>query len=81
MQLNNLSGVALAIVILVFVVAIGATMLGTLKGTQTASSMEANITDAGLGALEVFGDWFEIIVIVVVLAVILGLFAMYQMRA
>ncbi len=71
--LNDLRVAALAIVVLVIIVSIGATVLGEVRDTQTAGEYDYNITDLGLQALDTFGDWFDIIVIVIIAAVVIGL--------
>ena len=69
----DLSRSALAVVILVVVVAIGAQLLSTVRSTQTANTVEYNVTNKGLTALSTYGDWFTIIVIVVIASVVIVL--------
>lgn len=78
---SGLQGSALAIVVLVITVAIGATVLSEVRDTQTAAATDYNVTSAGLDALGTYGDWFEIIVIVIIAVVIIGLLVRSFARA
>ncbi len=73
LSLGDLRSGALAMVVLVIVIAVGAQILGSIQTTQTAGTAEHNTTTAGLAALETFGDWFGIIVLVIVAAVVLSI--------
>ena len=73
LTLSNLQGAALAMVVLVIVIAVGAQILGTIRDTQTANTVERNTTEAGLDAMAEFGDWFTIIVLVLIAVVIIAL--------
>ena len=78
--LGGLSNSAIAVLLLVLVVAVGATVLQTIRGTQTAGNYDFNITTQGLSSLTTYGNFFSTIVVVVVFAVIIGLFAYFTMR-
>ncbi len=78
--LGGLSNSAIAVLLLILVVAVGATVLQTIRGTQTADAHDYNITTAGLTALGTYSDFFSVIVVVVVFAVIIGLFAFFTLR-
>jgi hypothetical protein len=78
--LGGLSNSAIAVIMLVLVVAVGATILQTIRGTQTAANYDYNVTTQGLSALGTYGNFFSVIVVVVVFAVIIGLFAFFTMR-
>ena len=65
-SLNQMLPVALVIGVAIIGIAIVAQILGTIKGTQTVFSDEYNITSSGLTALMQWGDWFSIIIIVVI---------------
>ena len=78
--LGGLSNSAIAVLLLILVVAVGATVLQTIQGTQTTDAADYNITGQGLSALSTYGDFFSVIVVVVVFAVIIGLFAFFSMR-
>lgn len=70
---SGLQGAAIAIVVLVVIVAVGAQILGQLRDTQTADTVEFNTTTLGLDAMAEFGNWFVIIVLVVIAVVIITL--------
>jgi len=78
--LGGLSNAAIAVILLVLVVTVGATVLQTVRGTQTAGNADFNITNDGLNSLGTFSDFFSVIVVVVVFAVIIGLFAFLTLR-
>ena len=64
---------ALAVVVLVIIVAVGAQILGQIRTTQTVNTTEYNVTNKGLDAMKTYGDWFTIIVIIIVAVVIIVL--------
>jgi len=68
--LSTIGPVALTLVIAIFVVSMGATILGKLKDTQTSGTAEYNITDKGITGLGQFGDWWTVIVLAVILGII-----------
>ena len=72
MQLD-LSQMAISIVVLGIVVAVGATILINVRDTNTAGTTAYNVSDKAAVGLGEYGNWFKIIVIVGVAAVILGL--------
>jgi hypothetical protein len=78
--LGGLSNSAIAVIMLVLVVAVGATVLQTVRDTQTENDSDYNISDTGLDAMSTYADFFNVIVVVVVFAVIIGLFALFTMR-
>jgi hypothetical protein len=66
---------ALELVVLVFIIALGAILLGTSSGLGkglTANSYEANITTAGLTALNSYSNYFGVIVISIIFVAIIG---------
>ena len=71
--LSELPTTALYIIVLVVVVAVGATLLQQIRTTQTAGAYDYNVSSKGLDALVQYSNWFVIIVIIVVMAVIIGL--------
>jgi len=73
LTLSALQGAGLAMVVLVIIIAVGAQILGTIRDTQTSGSYEYNTTTAGLDAMEEFGNWFTIIVLVLIAVVIIAL--------
>lgn len=78
--LGGLSNSAIAVILLVIVVAVGATILQQVRSTQTAANADYNITSQGLAALITYSNFFSVIVVVVVFAVIIGLFAFFTLR-
>lgn len=72
-NVSGLQGAAIAIVVLVVIVAVGAQILGQLRDTQTVNTTEHNTTTLGLDAMAEFGNWFVIIVLVVIAVVIITL--------
>lgn len=78
--LGGLSSSAIAVLVLILVVAVGATVLQTIRGTQTENASDYNVTTAGLTSLVTYSDFFSVIVVIVVFAVIIGLFAFFTLR-
>ena len=75
-QAVDLTDLAIGIVVLGIVVSIGATVLIGVRDTNTVNDVSYNLAnDAALGLAE-YGDWFDIIVIVGIAAVILALIFM-----
>lgn len=69
----DLTDLAIGIVVLGIVVSVGATILINVRDTNTADGVAYNLAnDAAVGLAE-YGNWFKIIVIVGVAAVILSL--------
>lgn len=73
--LNTLASAAIGVLVFIIVVAIGATILSQIQGTQTNASLAFNTTQQGISGLSLFGSFTSIIVLVVIAAVILGLIA------
>lgn len=75
MVFQLLKSSALELVVLTFIIALGAILLGTSSGLGkglTANSYEANITSAGLGALNTYSTYFGVIVISIIFVAIIG---------
>jgi hypothetical protein len=70
---QDLSGMAISIVILGIVCAVGATVLINVRDTNTAGTAAYNLSDKAAIGLGEYGNWFKIIIIVSIAAVILGL--------
>ena len=62
----------IGLVILVVALVVGGKILSQVQDTQTAGSVEANISAQGLSALADFGDWLPIIVVILVAGFIIG---------
>lgn len=73
MQVSSLQGFAIGIGILVLIVAIMAQLLGQVRTTQTAATVEYNTTTQGLVAIGQFSSWFGIIILVGIAVVIIYL--------
>jgi hypothetical protein len=72
----DLTDLALGIVVLGIVVTVGATILVNVRDTNTADSVSYNLANDAAEGLAEYGNWFKIIVIVGVAAVILALIFM-----
>lgn len=72
----DLTDLALGIVVLGIVVAVGATILVNVRDTNTTDTIAYNLADDAATGLAEYGNWFKIIVIVGVAAVILALIFM-----
>ena len=72
----DLSGLAIGIVVLGIVASVGATILINVRDTNTSGTAAYNLSDKAAIGLAEYGNWFKIIVIVGVAAVILGLIFM-----
>ena len=73
MRLGDLTPAAMIVLVAIIAISIGAQVLGKIQDTQTSLTHEWNVTDAGLEALGDFADWFAIIVVVVIAAIVIGL--------
>jgi len=80
-SLNQMLPAALVIGVAVIGISIVAQILGTIAATQTADSVENNLTDAGLTALAQWGDWFGIIIIVVIAVIVIGILMLLKGRS
>lgn len=80
-SLNQMLPAALVIGVAIVGISIVAQILGTIAGTQTADSVENNITDAGLTALAQWEDWFGIVVIVVIAVIVIGILMLLKNRS
>ena len=72
----DLTDLAIGIVVLGIVVSIGATILINVRDTNTPSDISYNLAEDAATGLAEYGNWFDIIVIVGVAAVILSLIFM-----
>jgi len=73
---ENLPRNVLTIVMVVIIIAIGAIVIDEFSQTlttQDTTSVAWNVTQEGLGGMDTFGDWIDIIVIMTVIAVVIGL--------
>ena len=72
----DLTDLAIGIVVLGIVTAVGATILINVRDTNTTGNTAYNLADDAATGLAEYGNWFKIIVIVGVAAVILSLIFM-----
>jgi hypothetical protein len=72
----DLTDLAIGIVVLGIVVSVGATILINVRDTNTDYDASWNVSNAAAAGLAEYGNWFKIIVIVGVAAVILSLIFM-----
>jgi hypothetical protein len=72
----DLTDLAIGIVVLGIVVSVGATILLNVRDTNTANGTAYNLSDKAATGLAEYGNWFKIIVIVGVAAVVLSLIFM-----
>ena len=75
--LSTIGPIALTLVIAIFIVSMGATILDNLQDTQTADSADYNITGKGISGLSQFGDWWTVIVLAIILGIIVSVLYMY----
>ncbi len=76
MSAVDLTDLAIGIVVLGIVVSIGSTILLNVRDTNTENDTAYNLAGAAATGLAEYGNWFDIIVIVGVAAVILSLIFM-----
>lgn len=69
----DLTELAVGIVVLGIVVSIGATVLINVRDTNTAGTAAYNVSDSAAIGLAEYGNWFTILVIVGIAAVVLSL--------
>jgi len=72
----DLTDLALGIVVLGITVSIGATILLNVRDTNTDSDLAWNLSNDAAAGIGEYGNWFSIIVIVGVSAVVLSLIFM-----
>lgn len=75
-QAVDLTDLAIGIVVLGIVVSIGATILLNVRDTNTVDDTAYNLANSAAEGLAEYGNWFDIIVIVGVAALILALIFM-----
>jgi hypothetical protein len=75
-QAVDLTDLAIGIVVLGIVASVGATVLINVRDTNTTADTAYNLADNAAIGIGEYGNWFKIIVIVGVAAVILSLIFM-----
>lgn len=73
LTLGDIGPVASTLGVAVIIISVVAMIIGNMQDQVDANGTAYTVMDKGLDALEVFGDWFSIIVIVAVATIILGL--------
>ena len=76
-SINLMVPFAISFVVVVIVIALGGSLLGTFQAGQTANSLPYNITSKGLDGVKTFGDYLPTIAIVLVIAVIIAIIVTY----
>lgn len=80
--MQDLSSMAMALVVLIVVLVVGGKILTTIQAQETSTVSAAyNVTNYGGAALGLFGSWFNILVIVTIATVVIGLLIGYFQRA
>lgn len=72
----DLTELAIGIVVLGIVVSVGATILINVRDTNTSGTAAYNVSNLAANGLAEYGNWFKILVIVGIAAVVLGLIFM-----
>lgn len=75
-QAVDLTDLAIGIVVLGIVVSVGATILINVRDTSDTNTTAWNLADDAATGIAEYGNWFKIIVIVGVAAVVLSLIFM-----
>jgi branched-subunit amino acid ABC-type transport system permease component len=81
LTIGDIGPIALTLGIAIIVIAVVAMILSNMRDQVNNTSTAYTIIGKGLDALNVFGDWFGIIVIVAVAAIILGLVMLFRTTA
>jgi len=80
MTINDLAPIAIAFVVIAFVVSMGAEIVQDLYDDQTTDSYAKNASGEGLESLEELGSWLPTLALVVVAAIIIGVLVTYLGR-
>jgi len=72
-NIGDLTPIAMILLVAIIAISIGGTVLQAIRSTQTADNADYNITNAGLNAFITFSDFFTVIVVVAVAAIVIGL--------
>lgn len=75
--INFLRASVISLVVAIITLTIGLNVNNTVTDTMTTGSAAANASALGTTGLAVFADYWSVIAIVIVLAVIIGLFGMF----
>lgn len=77
---REVPGVAITFLVIAIILGIGATVLASVQGTQTAGTYAYNATEGGLEALDQLAGWQPTWAIVIAAVVIIGLISFFWMQ-
>jgi len=78
LSIGDIGPIALTLGVAVIIISVVSLVLGNMQDQVNDTSTAYDIIGKGLDAMSVFGDWFNIIVIVAVAAIILGLVMLFR---
>lgn len=80
LTMDQLGPAALVLVTVAVTIAVGAVMLSEFQNTSTVSdgSTADSVIQAGLDALDTFGNFFTVLAIVVIGAIVIGLLGAFR---
>ncbi len=78
LTIGDIGPIALTLGVAVIIISVVSLILGEMQGQVENESTAYEIIGDGLDSMSVFGDWFDIIVIVAVAAIILGLVMLFR---
>ena len=81
LNIGDIGPIAITIGSAIIVISVVSLILSEMQGQVENESTAYEIIGKGLDSMSVFGDWFDIIVIVAVAAVILGLVMLFRRSA
>ncbi|MFP4019076.1 MAG: hypothetical protein ACLFUH_07480 [Bacteroidales bacterium] len=81
LTIGDIGPIASTLGVAIIIISVVAMIIGNMQNQVNDSATAYNIMEKGLDALEVFGDWFSIIVIVSVAVIILGLVYLFRRQA
>lgn len=76
-NINLMVPFAISFVVVVIVIALGGSLLGTFQANQVSNSLPYNVTQKGLDGVKTFGDYLPTIAIVLVIACIIAIIVTY----
>jgi len=77
LSVQQMGGLALAFVLVVIIIGIGATIVTEIQTGQTSLSIPYNISAEGLEGLETLGEWLPTIAVIIAAAVVIGIIVRY----
>jgi hypothetical protein len=73
LNLQEMSGIALAFAVIAIVLGVGATILAQVQTTQDSLTIAYNATGYGLTGVSTISQWLPIIAVIVAAAVVIGI--------